>query len=479
MIGFLKRTVGSILLITAVTGYVKDDGGPWGSLTSLYYLFFGVLQACYGLYKTTLPEPEPEPLAWYQVAEMWILYYADLTCGLLEGDFVNWLVTRGAVVRSILIMVALVLVYFILVIVPRMFRKMFSVFRNCVLRTRGVVILESAVAGSNYAEYDNSVKMPNAQVSIMVPGLLSDTHSGYGVRVGDFIVTATHVIKKYDRLILCAENNGKLVKIQVPAISMLSQTLSDISYVKIPDSAFSQLGLGKAGTFSLSTPMVANAFGKKGMSSGLVMKNRSSMGRLIYNGSTEPGMSGGGIWIQNKLVGIHHGVVSDYNTSTYALAILHDMSYLVSNESPMEKLAKYDAKDKVWTDDQVKEHVDKAIDKKGASSYMATTGGLDWATLAESSKDLPESSDAKGLKTVVVKTTRTGYFCRAAIKDKKRCLIPFETEQAMLEHEKAHVKFESETTVKSGLVSDKSPDVATPAPSTSFLGQPPRSQMKK
>nr|QIJ56913.1 trypsin-like serine protease [Scaphoideus titanus sobemo-like virus 1] len=197
--------------------------------------------------------------------------------------------------------------------------------RQVILRVRGIQ-LEAMQPGSLFS----SAQIPACQIQVMIPGLLSDVHQGYGTRTGDYMVTNAHVVGAFSELILRGPSGRKILMQPSYVKSRLSE---DLVYVWLGPSICAQLGakIAPGSTRSL-LPGFATCVGPSGASTGRVSK-ASIRGKLIYEGSTVPGMSGAPYLIQGVFVGIHQGAAGHSNIGISAEVVKAEAPRLVSKES--------------------------------------------------------------------------------------------------------------------------------------------------
>nr|QVG74744.1 hypothetical protein 1 [Virus sp.] len=213
------------------------------------------------------------------------------------------------------------------IVVALLVRRSRRPVRRAIMRLRGVS-LEAMREGSDFRAGDQ----PKFQVAILRPGLLSDSHYGYGIRVGSFLVTPEHVVAGMPEIILSANGN----KVQVPTVPMLrSRAFSDLVYIKVNDIAWSRLAVKTAvlSQKTMATNLFVSVYGQKGVSSGLLSKSQM-VGLLVYQGSTVPGMSGAAYTVGNAVYGIHCGVVANENMGVASLLLATELKrYMVGEAS--------------------------------------------------------------------------------------------------------------------------------------------------
>nr|QXV86561.1 hypothetical protein [Solemoviridae sp.] len=203
--------------------------------------------------------------------------------------------------------------------------RSYGVGRRVVMRARGIR-MEAMMPGSAFTK----AAIPLCQVQICIPGLLYDSHQGYGVRLGSHLVVPQHVLGDFSELILVGPS-GKKVLIRVVATK--SRLSSDLAYVFLEPNIFSTLGVVTAKTTPAFVSTYAICVGPSGASSGRVSKS-TIKGVLIYEGSTLPGMSGAAYLVQGALVGIHQGGVgSTHNIGISADVMRAELARITQKES--------------------------------------------------------------------------------------------------------------------------------------------------
>nr|QVG74740.1 hypothetical protein 1 [Virus sp.] len=258
--------------------------------------------------------------------------------------------------------------------------------RLAVMRLRGVT-LEAMRDGSDF----RAGEQPKFQVSIMRPGLLSDTHYGYGVRVGSFLVTPEHVVTGMPEIILSANGN----KIQVPTMPMLrSRVFSDLVYIRVTDMAWSKLAVKTAilAPKVMQTNTFASISGQRGVSSGLLTKSQM-VGLLSYQGSTVPGMSGAAYVVGNTVYGIHCGVVSNENMGVSSVLVMAELKQFLVGEASED----FSATDmwktkpkKTWDTDEIFKAVERRFKYTDEEQGEMLARGATWGDVCEWEKTRPE-----------------------------------------------------------------------------------------
>lgn len=435
--------------------------------------------------------PPPEPTWEEKISEM-------ITSNVFNeyvDEFSTWVVNFGMYwkIRMVLMAIGMTVFWLFVKIFRFGFAKSAYYVRRNLMKMRGIKILESAVEGSVYNPYD---KLPPSQVQILKAGYLSDIHLGYGVRVNDVIVTAEHVVRGKGNIIIATDKG----KVYVGPNYQRSNKIDDLVYIPFTNDMFSTLGSAKARLTDIKTSILAQAYGQSGVSSGMVRKNPATLGSIIYQGSTERGMSGGGIWVNGTLVGIHHGNISGYNTSTSATMIRHDMKRLAlleSSDDVTRMVPTLSFQRKEWDDDDISRYMDDHFDAIADADvdyvYESTmsepeTKKKKQVVFKPEEKVILKSENKpvvnvvpkpvvvrvpeKATRVEVVKTAVKGHVCgRSGF---AKCKVPMTKEaydSHMFEHDRIAklVKLHKDT-MESSDYQDGNPDAVDDKPGTSFLG---------
>lgn len=309
------------------------------------YPLNGAVHLLVMLYNTTLtPEPvvvvvekPPEPKT---MAVLFFEYVENFT---FPVEYVLW--TMGAICCFIAI--------------AYMARRILRRLGYAVMRLRGVQF-EAMRGGSLF----QIAKTPRGQVAIMTPGLLVDSHVGYGIRVGDVLVVPTHVISGLRDALL--SYGGIKVVLSLNSFQN-SKAIPDVTYVYLREEVWAKLQCPKASIYSkvFNKGMFAVCTGIEGASTGMMNKS-SSIGMLTYGGSTVPGMSGAGYCVANVFYGMHTGVVLNTNIGVSMALIAMELKKMVSGEASHdfseqhyhdEDLAR---KVKQWTTENLQGAVDRS-----------------------------------------------------------------------------------------------------------------------
>ncbi|APG75721.1 hypothetical protein 1 [Hubei sobemo-like virus 20] len=282
------------------------------------------------------------------------------------------------------------------IVVALLVRRSRRPVRRAIMRLRGVS-LEAMREGSDFRAGDQ----PKFQVAILRPGLLSDSHYGYGIRVGDFLVTPEHVVAGMPEVILSANGN----KVQVPTVPMLrSRAFSDLVYIRVSDVAWSRLAIRTAvlSQKTMATNLFVSVYGQKGVSSGLLSKSQM-VGLLVYHGSTVPGMSGAAYTVGNAVYGIHCGVVANENMGVASLLLAAELKrYMIgeaSEDFAAQDIWKSQPK-KTWDSSDVFKVVERRFKYTDEEQGEMLARGATWGQVCEWADESIAGAMATKPKTV-------------------------------------------------------------------------------
>nr|UGO57478.1 MAG: hypothetical protein 2 [Riboviria sp.] len=262
-------------------------------------------------------ETEEERLKKYTTLRSRIMHLWDSSLSLgaayaVPGDIWDWF----------LLVTVMVFVGFGVWVVGK---KLGGVGRRSIMRMRGIQF-EAMRPGSSFTR----AEIPPCQVQILIPGLLADTHQGYGVRLGDYLVVPQHVLSHFSELIFVGKSRARLL---LPVNYTRSRLCDDLAYVYMGPASFAQLGATVArGMDKGFVSNYATVVGTSGASTGRVSKS-TLRGRLIYEGSTTAGMSGAAYLVQGCLAGIHQGASGSHNLGISSEVFKAEMAYLTQKES--------------------------------------------------------------------------------------------------------------------------------------------------
>lgn len=274
-------------LVAAVVSVVKRS--LWLQYDSLYKL----------VVQTFVPEPEPEPD-----------YFSTLA-----------LHVTALVQRVDLTLLSLLLV--VLLILASIWLSMgyaYYSLRRVSYRVRGIQY-EAMQAGSDFL----SGEVPKFQVKISLPGVFVNSHQGYGIRIGNWLVLPTHVLSGPE--IVLEGSRGRVV---VATNYEPSKLHPDVAYIWMEDSKWTTLGTRTASSVPITSCHV-RCTGQKGYSTGVVNKT-NIVGVLRYSGSTVPGMSGAAYVAQDRVVGMHTGASMDKNLGVSAALFVNELKKKIKTE---------------------------------------------------------------------------------------------------------------------------------------------------
>lgn len=344
------------------------------------------------------PEPEPEPDTTF-VDDFVDFYFRN------QDAFCTWYMAMWAkhyyigyipVVIGIAVLARYSLKFFDWVIFG--FRDQVYV---TILRARGVFVPEAAMPGSTFVKRD----LPRCQIQVCLPGLLRDTHLGYAFAVNNFVVTASHVVERFEGTPLILKSQFKK---EMWVVSFKRSTkFTDCCILHVGNDVLSRLQVSNGPLYVGDIPPVASgeAYGDEGRTRGAITKNATVIGGYTYEGTTKPGMSGCPIMVNSRILSVHHGVLQGYNHSTSVECLLEEFKLLLVGEAKSGKIQGFSRPDDydddvsqasepikstltdsqvAWTTKKVKETIKKqAKDPKGAANYDAMIGGASWADLAD------------------------------------------------------------------------------------------------
>lgn len=301
----------------------------------------------------------------------------------------------------------------ILVVMTRYFR---ACLYSTMYRIRGVQY-ESMREGSVF----RTAKIPIGQIEVMGPGLLSDQHIGYGLRIQDVLVVPSHVIAGRSEVILKYTGPAGVRRILYPLSSVCySKTIPDLSYVFLTPKHWVSLGAAKASVYGKDfKSLTVSCTGREGASDGLLMKS-STMGMLCYNGSTVPGMSGAAYHVNGTVYGMHSGVIMENNVGISMMLILLELKRYMRGEDSSDfaehntikimdekryKAWNVDALDRVvedsWTNNEEPMDYDQILD---FSESARTRNDVEKAhKIMDAYKTLGITPGAKVANTVLIK----------------------------------------------------------------------------
>lgn len=441
---FIKFSVCYCLSILFVALALGDVWPVYYGFVMPYHGLFrlvGLYSMVYSLFEEYFKEPEKTDFEKFKDGD-YLIYFRKAKQG-FDNYAYEALVYAGLMVAAI---IGFVIVYYVS---KRIIRFIKNRIYKSMLSIRGVYIAEAGVAGSTFVKSD----MPSSQVSFSLPGVLYDTHIGYGLRVKGCVITALHVLRPFvGKQVMISGSKGKALW----TVSYKeSECFADIVYAFVDANLLARIGVPEAAVMKagLNQPMMAYAYGVTGRSSGIVRKNPSALGLLIYDGSTEQGMSGGAIWINESAISIHNGVLSGYNSSTYLPFIMKEVSSMFVNESSegnIEQMLNVKSKKSIWDDldfefkelqrKKDEEHARRFQEKVKSGevklwsdeieeeSSVAKINGRLYKLMDESQSAFAEIEDGQVVKA---------FQCRI-------CKKVFRTLDSLMQHKEAvHIKLES------------------------------------
>lgn len=164
---------------------------------------------------------------------------------------------------------------------------------------------------------------------IQLPGTNTFEYFGMGSWVGEYFLTARHIIwkaKRNDQIIRLVNSRdmNKVIDTKAEDWSVLDE--EDLAYIKPTQKMSVQLGVSKATARGFEGNMTVSLFARKSVSSGtLSMNPRSPATQVVYYGSSVAGFSGAPYYVANDVYALHLGSNQQYGTGllmSYIVALL-------------------------------------------------------------------------------------------------------------------------------------------------------------
>lgn len=198
--------------------------------------------------------------------------------------------------------------------------------RKVSYRLRGIQG-ESARPGSCIVKGEEA--WPGCQVLLYEAGAVWSTFLGCGVRVGDYLVTYSHVVQDVGQVVIRTKkgyfllNTGRVASMRLP----------DVSYYQLSPAEWSTMGVVSANTRPVAEQMALRAqpamvWSKAGYTQGILAPLHLGRMKMEYSGTTEPGFSGApymGGPANSQVLGLHQGVQEGHNVGFIWYAILEDI----------------------------------------------------------------------------------------------------------------------------------------------------------
>lgn len=340
-----------------------------------------------------VPPPPVEPIPekdWYvQVYEDMADYGAKLgVLGERQKRMMAWLI-----VLAMSTVALWMLFFYVLAFMRRLSLKLRGV--------KGVKVFkgEAMRAGSEF----RAGKPPKGQVAVLVPGFLTNSHIGYGVRVGNVLAVPRHVLSDMQQVVLEYNGSQGIKRYLVDAAGAVdSKVIGDLCYLVIASQIWSGLGTPVA-RLAKKIPTSAfhvSCYGLSGLTGGTLLKT-GLVGQLTYSGSTKPGMSGSAYFANDQIYGIHSGVMQEMNVGIAASVILGEVEMLFKGEDSGEPdpiiMKDPILKKRVWDDDAVDKSLKQTYadyDKRWNEEAKSGNKVL-WADELEASKSSYRDNAAK------------------------------------------------------------------------------------
>lgn len=248
------------------------------------------------------------------------------------------------------------------------------------------------------------MSIPSCQVAIMVPGLLTDSHIGYGIRRQSYLITPQHVLEDKTTILLSSPK----CKVVVPVHKIKSRLMSDLAYVFVSDKAWSMLGVTSASFPTKHRNHFASCVGMLGGSSGFLRKS-SIKGMLTYNGSTIPGMSGAAYDMGGAVYGIHTGAAGNHNVGvSYQVLAAEMRHFIVVEDSEVSKDSSAARFINTELDERVKEWESELLDEQAHDRWSKD----EWFNLEEDedfyNQDLGYEAYKRAVRKVAGRNKKTG-----------------------------------------------------------------------
>lgn len=287
---------GLLMLGAAVSALVT--GVVYGYLRLVTHQYLAIQRM---IVEAFVPEPEPEPGYFEKLTEQAVQIVKRVDANLL----------------AILLVVTAILVSFWV-----LSGFLYYSISRITMRMRGIQF-EAMRPGSAFT----TGEIPKCQVQIMVPGLLMDSHQGYGIRIQNWLVVPLHVVSSLRDVLLVGPRGKLFITVQFEE----SRLHPDVAYIYIDARQWVTLGNSTAAT-SPATSGYVRCTGVKGYSSGTVCKTRTN-GVLKYSGSTISGMSGAAYIMSDKVLGMHTGAAGDYNLGVSTTLFVSELKYKTRTEA--------------------------------------------------------------------------------------------------------------------------------------------------
>lgn len=161
---------------------------------------------------------------------------------------------------------------------------------------------ERYIAGSDY----HPSTSPPFQVEIYVRSGVEYVFAGCATRLGNYCLTATHVISGHNQVRI--KNATGHFDVDIKNLKSLDH---DISWFEVDVRLWSRLSVvsAKVSKVGVSNDTFVNVVSRGQKSIGL-LKNHPAFGMLIYNGSTARGFSGAPYYLGSNILGVHVGAGS-------------------------------------------------------------------------------------------------------------------------------------------------------------------------
>nr|QZZ63301.1 hypothetical protein [Vespula vulgaris luteo-like virus 1] len=253
--------------------------------------------------------------------------------------------------------------------------------KRVIYRMQGIEY-ESMRPGSDFIDGAK----PCYQVEILQPGSFgfSHVHLGFGLRVSQTLMAVpTHVIQGMTEVMI----KGPKSSIVITPKMLASRLHSDLTYVHLDSSKWSNLGVPIAKLVREAPAVFGKCHGMRGYSMGRISKSRQIKFMVVYEGSTEPGMSGAPYLIGDAVAGMHCGVLGEANSGISASLIIQEVAQLVSGEAIHGGISSSAAADSAnYFGQKVSKQI-RAWDEAELARSVKAAYSTDWNTLNSMTPD--------------------------------------------------------------------------------------------
>lgn len=203
---------------------------------------------------------------------------------------------------------------------------------------------------------------PAYQVDVVDIGVLTVTHVGHGIRVGDYLVVPQHVRHSITGT-PGLRKNGKVVAVEW--IGVESKLLPDTYYAVISAKNWSYLEVARAPKAAKISRVRPASITSQGQGSSGIVQPSSTPGSVLYTGSTVAGFSGAAYFDATSWIGQHTGSQTAFNVGVAALVMQQEVRRITVQESNRPSDEVYHLMKEDWYDDRnVHDWVDRAYERE-------------------------------------------------------------------------------------------------------------------